>query len=243
MIVAAALLVLSGAPQIRRDIRTKTPVLTYHDMVEERGLGTEWFDCTPEEFTAQLDWLTKRGAHFITIRQLYAHLTTAAPLPRHAIAITFADNYLGFYERALPILRARHIPVTMFVHTDYVGSPVGRPKMNWDQLVELDREGLVTVASQTRTHPKSLPALSDRVLREEMAGSKRVLERRLGHRIDFLAYPNGSYNARVARAAAAAGYLMAFTEVLTPAEKSPSIFMVSRYVHTQYRRAWHDAYP
>jgi len=78
-------------------------------------------------------------------------------------------------------------------------------------------------------------------LKAEMEGSKATLERRLGHPIRFLAYPNGKFDARVARAAATAGYAMAFTERLNPAEQSPSIFMVARYVHTKYRQAWSDA--
>jgi len=247
--IAALGLVLSGyvaqtrqPPEIVAKLASRTPVLTFHDMVPSRDSGALWFDCTPDELTKQLNFFQAHGAHFISIAQLYRHLTTGSPLPKHAIAITFADNYEGFYELALPILRQRHVPVAMFVHTDFVGSPIGRPKMTWDQLKEIDREGLVTVASQTRSHPASLPALSAKALKNEMEGSKRSLEKHLGHRVDYLAYPNGKYDRRVADTAKAAGYLMAFTEVLTPAERSTSIFMVSRYVHTKYRKAWSDAY-
>lgn len=221
---------------------TRTPILTYHDMLPIRGAGALWFDCTSSEFEAQLNWLSERGAHFVSIQQMYDHLTLAKPLPTRAIAVTFADNYEGFYRYALPILRKRRVPVAMFVHTDYVGSPVGRPKMSWSQLKELDREGLVTIASQTRTHPADLRTLSDEQLMEEMAGSKRALESHLGHPVTFLAYPNGKFDSRVARAAQNAGYRMAFTERLMPAERAPSLFMVPRYVHTKYRQAWSDAY-
>lgn len=210
-------------------------------MLPARDRNSLWFDCTEGEFEAQLDWLTKRGARFISTQQLYRHLALGEKLPKGAIAITFADNYLGFYRYALPVLRKRGIPVTMFVHTDYVGSPVGRPKMTWAQLKELDREGLVTIASQTRTHPEDLRALPDRTLKEEMVGSKRKLEAELGHPVPFIAYPNGKFDARVAEAARLAGYTMGFSERLTPAERSPSLFMVSRYVHTKYRQAWTDA--
>lgn len=242
MISTAVAALLFGQGELRRALPTRTPVLTYHDMIPSRDSGSLWFDCSVSEFESQLDWLAKRGAHFISTKQLYEHLTAGTPLPAKAIAITFADNYLGFYNNALPVLRRRHIPVTMFVHTDYVGSPVGRPKMNWSQLKELDREGLVTVASQTRTHPEDLRTLSDKALREEMTGSKRALEKQLGHPVPYIAYPNGKFDSRVAKAAAAAGYKMAFTERLNPAEKSPSIYTVARYVHTKYRQAWGDAY-
>ena len=74
-----------------------------------------------------------------------------------------------------------------------------------------------------------------------MVGSKRILEQKLGHPVPFLAYPNGKYDSRVAHAAQKAGYQMAFTERLTSCEKSPNLFMVSRYVHTKYQQAWRDA--
>ncbi|MEZ0326080.1 MAG: polysaccharide deacetylase family protein [Fimbriimonas sp.] len=224
-----------------RVLSERTVILTYHDMVRVRDKSALWFDCTPLELQNQLDWLSSQGAHFISMQQLYRHLTAGSKLPPKPVMITFADNYLGFYYLALPILRGRNVPATMFVHTDFVGAKVGRPKMSWKQLLELDREGLVTIASQTRSHPADLRRLSDRQLALEIAGSKEALEQRLGHPVPFIAYPNGKFDLRVAQFARRAGYLMAFTEEQTPAEVSPSIFEVARYVHTKYREAWKDA--
>jgi peptidoglycan/xylan/chitin deacetylase (PgdA/CDA1 family) len=230
----------AGAPPLLRGLETRTIILTYHDMVPKRDKAALWFDCTPQEFNDQLDWLVIRGASFISIQQLYEHLTKGSGLPPNPVMVTFADNYMGFYKRALPIIRKRKLPVTMFVHTDFVGSKRGRPKMTWEQLAELDKEGLVTVASQTRSHPKDLTTLSNEKLRYELRGSKDLLEERLGHPVPYLAYPNGKFNSRVATFAAAAGYTMAFTEEQRPAELSPSIFEVARYVHTRYQQAWGD---
>jgi peptidoglycan/xylan/chitin deacetylase (PgdA/CDA1 family) len=221
---------------------TRTPILTFHDVIQQRDSASLWFDCSEDELDRQLSWLTAHGAHFVSIQQVYRHLAGGEALPKKAIAITFADGYEGFYLRGLPILRKHHVPVSMFVHTDYVGDQHNRPKMTWAQLKELDREGLVTICSQTRTHPADLRTLSDAALSEEMSGSKRALERQLGHPVPFLAYPNGKFDLRVARAAQKAGYAMAFTEQLMPSESSPNLFMVARYVHTKYRQAWHDAY-
>lgn len=219
----------------------RTPVLTYHDMVPVRDGKALWFDCTPSELESQLDWLSRQGAKFVSLAELEEHLTGRRTLPNKAVVITFADNYAGFYRHALPILRRRRVPVTMFVHTDFVGNQNGRPKMTWAQLQELDREGLVTIASQTRSHPADLTRLPDAKLTEEMVGSKRVLEQRLGHPVRYIAYPNGKYDARVARAAMNAGYKMGFTESQKPAERAANLYMVPRYVHTKYRTAWQEA--
>lgn len=235
MLVALAL-----AQEIKHGLPLRTVVLTFHDVIERRDKSALWFDCTIAELTQILDWLTRHGAHFISLDQLYKHLTTGAALPAHPVAITFADNYLGYYQRAWPLLKSRRISSAMFVHTGFVGSPIGRPKMSWAQLVELDRSGLVTVGSQTVTH-RSVTTLTGQDVLKEFAQSKRALEEHLGHPIVSLAYPNGAFNGQDAKIAERTGYQMAMTERLNPAEGSPSIFEVARYVHTKYRQAWQDA--
>lgn len=228
--------------QILNDLTSRTPILTFHDIIARRDASALWFDCTTSEFTGILDWLQARHAHFISVDQLYRHLTQRAPIPSHAIVLTFADNYLGFYLRAVPILRRRHIPAAMFVHTGFVGSPIGRPKMDWEQLGELERGGLIDIESQTVSHPPDLRKLKAGPLEREMSDSRRALERHLGHPVRFLAYPNGKWDERAIAAARKAGYVMAFTEDCRPAERTDSIYSVPRYVHTKYRQAWADAY-
>ncbi len=244
MILASLLLLASPAQfqEIRRDLTTRTPVLTYHDVIEKRDSKALWFDCTVGELNEQLDWLKGKGAAFVTLDQLRAHLVKGTPLPRRAIVVTFADNYRGFYDRAWPILKRRGVPVAMFVHTGFVGNTSGRPKMSWAQLSELRRSGLVTVASQTVSHSADLRTLSYVQLDKEMSISKMSLEAQLGVAASYLAYPNGKWDQRSVQAARKAGYLMAFTEDQRPAERATSILAVPRYVHTKYRQAWREAY-
>lgn len=221
----------------------RTPVLTYHDVIARRDANAVWFDATQDEFRDQIDWLLEQGAEFISLDQLRQGLVGQIELPDRAVALTFADNYAGFYERAWPLLRERGIPVAMFVHTSMVGSRQGRPKMTWEQLRELADTGLVTVGSQTVSHPKDLAQLTDEQVAREMVESKLALERELGRPCLYVAYPNGKFDQRSVEAARSAGYLMAFTEEQTPAELSPSLFEVARYVHTKYRQAWKEGAP
>ena len=212
---------------------TRPVALTYHDVTPGKSV---WFDCTPSEFRSQIDTMTRAGARFVSLAQVEAFYA-GRPLPRNAVAITFADNYRGFLTHAYPLLRARRIPVAMFVHTGFVGSSVGRPKMTWDELSRLDREGLCTIASQTVTH-RSLDTLSSPEITKELRDSKAALERHLGHPVRYLAYPNGAYDARCEAAAAAAGYRLAFCEVQRPFGRDRDA--VERYVHTKWRRALRD---
>lgn len=228
--IATALLIAPVA-------KSRTPILTYHDVIPTRTKDSLWFDCSVKELTEQLSSLRKRGAVFVSLADVERALTGGAPLPDRAIAITFADNYQGFYKYAFPFLKRERIPVAMFVHTGFVGSRVGRPKMTWDQLRELDRTGLVTIGSQTVTH-RSLTELSTEEINRELNESKRVLEQQLGQPVRYLAYPNGAFNKAATTAAKRAGYALAFTERLIVAERRPNNWEVPRWVHTKWESAW-----
>ena len=73
----------------------------------------------------------------------------------------------------------------------------------------LEQRG-IEIGSHTATHA-DLPALGDAAARGELASSKQVLERALGHRVPWFAYPYGAYDARVVALVAHAGYLLAVT--------------------------------
>lgn len=237
-VALALLLALPLGAQRFQPSRARSVVLTYHDVIEKRDAKALWFDCTAQELTAQLAWMTTRGVHFITLDQLYSHLTRGTRLPAKPVAITFADNYQGFWDRAYPILKARRVPVAMFVHTGYVGDRShGRPKMDWNELRELDREGLVTIASQTVSHPLDLGKLSRSRQLDELKRSRETLRKELGHDVRYLAYPNGKFSRESMKLAKEAGYLMAFSEVTQPVERSPGLYAINRYVHTKYRQA------
>ena len=219
-------------------LASRTPVLTYHDIIPLRTKDSLWFDCSVQEFREQIAWLKKKGAKFVSTFDVYRAIASKRPLPPNAVCITFADNYQGFYKYAWPILKQEKIPVTQFVHTGFVGSKVGRPKMSWDQLIELDRSGLVTIASQTVTHPADLTKMKSAYVLAEFTNSRLTLSKRLGHPVTQLAYPNGKFNKAVAVLASKAGYIAAFTEECQPAESATSLLEIPRYVHTKYQSAW-----
>ncbi|RYG42854.1 polysaccharide deacetylase family protein, partial [bacterium] len=219
----------------------RIPVIMYHDVVAKRTPKSQWFDCSREEFEAQLKFLQEKGAVPISLRDLYEHLTQGKEVPDSAVVLTFDDNYQGFYDNALPVLRQYGYPSAMFVHTGFVGDKKGdHPKMDWKELKELHDEGLVTIGSHTISHPDDLSKLSFEDQEKELKESKRVLEEKLGGKIDFLAYPNGKFDKTTAELARIEGYTMSFTIANGLAEESPGILEVNRYVHTRLEKAWED---
>jgi peptidoglycan/xylan/chitin deacetylase (PgdA/CDA1 family) len=83
---------------------------------------------------------------------------------------------------------------------------------SWDMLAEMHRAG-VTIGSHTQTHALLTNEHWRKAL-DETAGSRQVLERKLGITIKHFAYPNGSFNDAAVRAVAVSGYRLAYTTCL-----------------------------
>lgn len=224
-----------------RALNTRIPVIMYHDVIKKRGRGSVWFDITEKEFIEQMDWISEQGATPISLEQLHRHLTRGEEVPEKAVVLTFDDNYQGFYDVAYPILKERGYPSAMFVHTNFIGDKTGvHPKMDWDTLKTLDADELVTIASHTLSHPTDMAKQTPEEQERELTESKALLEAELGHPVPYFAYPNGTGDKVTFEAAQNAGYTMAFTIVNGPAEESPDIMTVNRYIHTRLKTAFAD---
>src|SRR5947209_13630833 len=78
-----------------------------------------------------------------------------------------------------------------------------------DQIRELDRAGM-DVGDHTEHH-LDLPELTSSEQRTEIAGSRQVLQRVLGHPVYYFAYPFGAFDAAVVQAVHAAGFTLAYS--------------------------------
>jgi peptidoglycan/xylan/chitin deacetylase (PgdA/CDA1 family) len=81
--------------------------------------------------------------------------------------------------------------------------------VTWEMLAEMSRAGM-TIGSHSRTHALLTQEARDRAL-EEIAGSRRALEGRLGRAIHHFAYPAGRFDGRIVSLVAASGYRYAYT--------------------------------
>jgi peptidoglycan/xylan/chitin deacetylase (PgdA/CDA1 family) len=130
------------------------------------------------------------------------------PLGSKPILITFDDGYRDNYVNASPVLARLGLRATAYVISGRISN--GDPTfLTWLQLRRLERRG-VEIGSHTVSH-RSLTGLSTAQAWTELVRSRRVLERRLGHRIPWLAYPFGAYDGRIEGLARRAGYLLAVT--------------------------------
>lgn len=105
-------------------------------------------------------------------------------------------------------------------------APAALVCMTWEMLAEMHRGG-VTIGSHTQTHAL-LANESRQKVRDELAGSRRELERRLGITVDHFAYPAGCFDSGVVSAVAAAGYRFGYTTCSHRDRSHPSLTIPRR---------------
>ncbi len=189
----------------------RVPILMYHRVADPAPIKSEGerrLNVSPQDFAKQMDWLAANGYRTITQSQLYDALATGAALPKRPVLLTFDDGYIDISKTVLPILRKRKMVATAYVITDRVtGSD--RAFMKFKALRRIEAGG-IEVGSHTVSH-SDLTSLSESGLRNELAGSRRVLEKGLGHPVQWLCYPAGRFDSRVEAMARETGYVTAVT--------------------------------
>jgi hypothetical protein len=155
-------------------------ILGYHRV----GVGDAEIDMPVRTFARQLDLLSAEGE----VRSLDDALDDGG-----AIVITFDDGTRDFYERVLPMLVERRLPVLLYLATAMTEDPeplgLG-PGLTWSMIEEAVASGFVTIGSHTHRHA-NLARLDSREADEEMRRSKELIEDRLSLPCRHFAYPWG----------------------------------------------------
>ncbi len=176
-----------------------TKILMYHsvggkanaEVVRLRSLqvGAGLYCVPTERFREQMQYLAQGSA-------------------KKEIIITFDDGLLDNYTNAYPILKEFGLKAYFFILAGKVGTG---GYMNWGQIRELKNSGMI-IGSHGVAH-RILTELNDAELDYELSESKKMLEDKLGERIDFFSVPRGFYNKKVIAKAKDAGYKAVFTSV------------------------------
>lgn len=144
-------------------------------------------DIHVESFVSVIERLQRDG-QFVDTDTCLSMLKGRIPVAGRYFHLSFDDGHRGFIDNAAPILKRLNVPAIVFVPTSGVGVDEG--VLSWDDLRQLQAWGF-EVGSHTRTHAK-LSELSDpHQLEEEIGGSKRDIEERLGSECKHIAWPYG----------------------------------------------------
>jgi biofilm PGA synthesis lipoprotein PgaB len=134
--------------------------LAYHD-VEDQDPDQGFLSVRTDRLVDQLAWLRENGYQAVSVDQILEARDGGKPLPDRAVLLSFDDGYRSFHTRVLPILKAYRwpallAPVGMWMDTpadkevDFGGSPQPRSRfLDWDQIREISRSGLVEIAAHT----------------------------------------------------------------------------------------------
>src|SRR5438034_454542 len=195
----------TAAPKITKPVVDQTAqalIFCYHRLVDKvRYPGTE---ITPAAFEAQMKELKDRGITVIPMQDLLAWKRGEKNIPPRCAVISFDDGWKSQYEVAWPIMKKFGYPFTMFIYTEGVrgGSLGGGEAITWEQLADM-RDNGVDIEAHTATHQdlreghniklaapggqrtrtKLTRPQYEQWVRNEVVGSKQLLEQRLGIKV------------------------------------------------------------
>jgi peptidoglycan/xylan/chitin deacetylase (PgdA/CDA1 family) len=204
------------------DQNAQVVIFGYHRFVNNvRRPDTE---ITPQAFEAQMQQLKDKGISVIPMQDFLAWRRGEKAIPSKSAILTFDDGWKSQHEVAWPILKKFNYPVTLFIYTEGIrpGHFSGGESMSWDQLAEM-RDAGVDIQGHTATHSdlrkpydkvakkKLSPAEYEEWLEKEVAGSKQIIEQKLGVKVNAFAVPYGFHNDHVREVVIKAGYEALFT--------------------------------
>lgn len=154
------------------------------------------------------------------------------PGVRYAM-VTMDDGWSSFVENALPEMRARNIPVTIFVIAGRLGDSMGEAADHIVSETELRAlapdlaSGLVSIGSHTNTHA-CLTTLDRSDAWRELTESRARLEQILDRTVNLFCFPFSMENAEAVELCRAAGYERVFGGRPAPALRDPHEFLIGR---------------
>lgn len=188
------------------------PVLMYHHVqpfAEASQKGQTALSVDNGIFDNQMSYLVANKYTSITAKQLIDAIRTHSSLPPKSVVITIDDGYKDAYLYAYPILQKYRLVANIMIPTGLVG---GEDYLNWEQIGEMSRSGLVYFTDHTWSHYSLGNASSDKITFEIMT-AKQQLEDHTGQKVDIFTYPYGSFSNLVVSILQQNGFIGAFSTI------------------------------
>jgi peptidoglycan/xylan/chitin deacetylase (PgdA/CDA1 family) len=187
------------------------PILEYHVLGHPpEGAPYPELYVGRTDFEKQMDWLEKAGYEAVTLEQVQEAWYHAGTLPPKPVVISFDDGYRPQFTFALPTL-SKH---------GWAG--VLNLKAAGSELYESNVEAMIAAGWELAAHTihhLDLTELGPEELKEEVTGSRKILQEEFKVPVNNFCYPAGKFDETVVKAVEAAGYTGATTEISGFAEK------------------------
>lgn len=179
--------------------RRACPIFLYHGAAGNGGdaISDPLYSLSPASVRTQVSALRAAGCRSATLGEFLARGGAC----EGRCVITIDDGLASSAAVLFPALARAGFTAVIF---PVAGMVDRRGWVDWAALSEMQRAGF-EVGSHGMTHA-DLGAASPREVREELIGSKRLLEDRLGAPVRYLALPGGYRGHLTADFAVAAGY-------------------------------------
>jgi peptidoglycan/xylan/chitin deacetylase (PgdA/CDA1 family) len=155
-------------------------------------------------FRKQMDWLDRQDYEAVTLEAVEEAWYHGGTLPRKPVVLSFDDGYRPQYTFALPTLSKHGWPGVLNL------------KAEGSDLYESNVKAMLAAGWELAAHTinhSDLTTLEGAALEEEVAGSRKLLQREYGVPVKNFCYPSGRFDATVIAAVEAAGYVGATTEI------------------------------
>ena len=183
-------------------------ILIYHNVSTGTPASTS---VSTETFTQHMNYLVDNQYTVWPLFKTLQHLATGKTIPAKTVVLTFDDAYQSVYQQALPVLKEKGWPFTVFVTTQYIGEGYSN-FMSWQQLREIRQSG-GEIGNHSLSHPHFIRrrnAESDEQWRariiDEIQQAQTILQQNAVSPILALAYPYGEYSKAVKQLVRELGY-------------------------------------
>ncbi len=164
-------------------------IVLYHHVSETTPKSTS---VSPKQFAEHLQMIDELGLKVVPLTTIVNAIKTNATVDHKWIAITFDDGFRNVYDNALPMLKKRKWPFTVFVNPHMVKP--SKLYMDWAQINELTKHG-ADIMNHTLAHENLIQdGLSLDDIESNILLAEQMIFEQVGQRHKMVAYPFGEYN-------------------------------------------------
>lgn len=147
-------------------------IVCYHDVRDHLAERPDSYTLETGQLAVQFTWLRENGYHVVSFGDVVAARREHRALPQKTVVLSFDDGLASVYTRVFPLLKAFRYPAVVGLVGAWLAEPAaGQPSPEYpdatltrsdflrpDQILEMQRSGLIEFASHTYAMHRGVPA-------------------------------------------------------------------------------------